>query len=179
MFAVFPASYLEAPFSNLLSPQTPLTTLFLSTILIVGIIEEGAKSLIVYIFHYNHPAFNEALDGIIYGVTVGLGFAAFENLFYTVLYGYQVGITRAVLTSLAHASFTGIFGYYLGQAKMNDNKSLIVLGYIAVSILHGLYDFLVIGKIIGPLFTIGIIAALYLYLAGLIKKTTVESPFRE
>jgi RsiW-degrading membrane proteinase PrsW (M82 family) len=124
ILAVFPASYLEAPFSDYLSSQTSLLTLFFSTILIVGVIEEGAKSLVVYILHYNHPDFNEALDGIIYGVTVGLGFAAFENLFYTMLYGYQVGLSRAVLTSLAHASFTGIFGYFLGQAKMNDNKSL-------------------------------------------------------
>ena len=178
MMAVFPASVLESPFSEYLTPETSLITLFFSTILVVGLIEEGAKSLAVYYLHFRHPEFNESLDGIIYGVTVGLGFAAFENLFYTILYGYQVGLVRAVLTSLAHASFTGIFGYYLGQARINEKKGLITFGFILVTVLHGLYDFLVIGQIAGFYFTTGIIVFLQLYLAGLIRKTTLESPFR-
>ncbi len=178
MIVVFPASFLEAPFGNLLTPETPLLTLFFSTIFIVGLIEEGAKSLAVYFLHYDHPEFNESLDGIIYGVTVGLGFAAFENLFYTMLYGYRVGLIRAVLTTLAHAAFTGIFGYYLGQAKMTDKPELIFAGFFLVTVLHGIYNFLVIGGLIGIFTTAIIVAILQIYLAGLIKKTTAESPFQ-
>lgn len=178
MFIVFPVSLLEAPFGNFLKPDTPLITLFIAMILIVGLFEEGAKSLLVYRFHYKHPEFNESLDGIIYGVTVGLGFAAFENLFYTVLYGYKVGLVRAVVTSLIHASFTGIFGYFLGQAKMKDNRSLIISGFILVTVLHGLYDFLLISNIIGLFSAVLIVIVLQLIITRLINITLKESPFR-
>jgi len=178
MFIVFPVSLLESPFSNFLKPDAPLITLFIAMILVVGLFEEGAKSLLVYSFHYQHPEFNESLDGIIYGVTVGLGFAAFENVFYTILYGYKVGLVRAVVTSLIHASFTGIFGYFLGQAKMNDNKGLIISGFILVTIFHGLYDFLLISNIIGLFSTVLIVIILQIVIARLIKITLKESPFR-
>ncbi len=178
MFIVFPVSLLEAPFGEFLKPGTPIITLFLATILIVGLFEEGAKSLIVYLFHYNHPEFNEPLDGIIYGVTVGLGFAAFENVFYTVLYGYQVGLMRAVITSLVHASFTGIFGYFVGQAKLRSNRSLIITGLVLVTIFHGLYDFLLISNMIGFLSTVLIVIILHVLLIHLISVTLENSPFK-
>ncbi len=178
MIIVLPVSVLEAPFSNLLTSQTPLFVLFFATIFIVGLLEEGAKSYLVYVFHYRHPEFDEPLDGIIYGVTVGLGFAAFENLVYTMLYGYQVGLVRAILTSLAHASFTGIFGYFIARAKMKSKKRLVIYGYFLVSLIHGLYDFLIIGQIIGLLSTIIIVFTLQVYLALLIKKMVKISPFK-
>ncbi|MFW6007522.1 MAG: PrsW family intramembrane metalloprotease [Bacillota bacterium] len=178
MIIVFPASILESPFSDWLSPSVSLLTLFFSTLFIVGLIEEGAKSLVIYLLHFNNEEFNEPIDGIIYGVTVGLGFAAFENLFYTVIYGYRVGLTRAVLTSLAHAAFSGIFGYYLGQAKLEDRKNFILYGFGLAVFLHGFYDFLVMGQLIDMSLTVGIIILLQIYLAGLIRKTTLESPFR-
>ncbi len=169
---------IESPFSEFLTTQTPLLTLFLATVFLVGVTEEGAKAYVVYRLHYNHPEFDEAIDGIIYGVTVGLGFAAFENLFYTILFGYRVGLVRAVLTSLAHASFTGIFGYFLGQAKINTRPRLIIYGFLLVSFLHGIYDFLVISEIMGLLYTILIIGLLQAYLASLIRATAESSPFK-
>ena len=178
LLIVLPAGLLEAPFGEFLRPQTPLLYLLFGTIFIVGFIEEGIKSYTVFKLHYKHPEFDEPIDGIIYGITVGLGFAAFENLFYTVLYGYQVGLSRAVLTSLAHASFTGIFGFYLSRAQHEDNRSLIWYGFLLVAFLHGIYDFLVIGGFIGIFSTIIIIGILQGYLASLISHTTEKSPFK-
>ncbi|MFW5999308.1 MAG: PrsW family intramembrane metalloprotease [Halanaerobiaceae bacterium] len=178
MVIVLPVSLLEEPFGGLLTPGTPLPVLFFATIFIVGIIEEGAKSLIVYRFHYRHPEFDEPIDGMIYGITVGLGFAAAENLFYTMIYGYQVGLTRAVLTSLAHASFTGIFGYFLSRARREKNKYLIPAGYFLVSVIHGIYNFLIIGNIVSFYITMGIILALQLYLASLLQQMSEISPFK-
>jgi len=175
---VFPAGLLEAPFARYLTPQVSLFTLFLSTIFVVGVIEEGFKAYAVYRLHYNHPEFDEPVDGIIYGVTVGLGFAALENLFYTVLFGYRVGLIRAVLTTLAHASFTGIFGYYLARAKETNSRYFIIYGYFLVSILHGLYDFLAISGLMGTYSAIIIIGLLQFYLASLIRGTTERSPFK-
>lgn len=169
---------IESPFGEYLTPQASLFSLFLATVFIVGVTEEGAKSFVVYKLHYGHHDFDEPVDGIIYGVTVGLGFAAFENLFYTILFGYKVGLLRAVITSLAHASFTGIFGYYLGQAKIKNKNSLIIFGFLLVSFLHGLYDFLVISGIMEFYFTILSIGVLQFYLASLIKGTQEKSPFK-
>lgn len=174
---VLPASFLESPFSGLLNAQTFLPVLFLSTIVIIGVIEEGLKSFTVYRLHYYNSEFNEPLDGIIYGVSVGLGFAAAENLFYTILYGYKVGLIRAILTSLVHASFTGIFGYYMGEAKITDNKLLLIYAFILLSFLHGLYDFLIISRLISLGYTIIFIAVLYGYLISLIKKNLERSAF--
>ncbi|MFW6377576.1 MAG: PrsW family intramembrane metalloprotease [bacterium] len=175
---VLPAGLLESPFSDLLNNQASILELLFGTIFIIGLIEEGLKSYTVYKLHYNHPEFDEPVDGIIYGVTVGLGFAAFENLFYTVLFGFKVGLMRAVLTSLAHASFTGIFGSYLSRAQNEDNIKLAWYGFVLVAILHGIYDFLVIGGFIGLFSTILIILGLNLYLASLIRNTTENSPFK-
>jgi protease PrsW len=178
ILVVIPASLVESPFGQYLTPQTPLILLFLGTILFVGIVEEGAKSYAVYKLHYDHPEFDEPVDGIIYGVTVGLGFAAFENLFYTMLFGYRVGLFRAVLTSLAHASFTGIFGYYLSLAKQKNRRALLFYGFLLVSFLHGFYDFLVISEIMGFFYTIIAIFILQAYLVSLIRGTREKSPFK-
>lgn len=174
---VFPISIIESPFGSYLTPQAPLIYLFFGTIFIIGLAEEGGKAYVAYKLHYDHPEFDEHVDGIIYGITIGLGFAAFENLFYTILFGYRVGLVRAVLTSLAHASFTGIFGYYLSLAKHHQEKRLILKGLIIVTLLHGLYDFFVISGMMGLSYTIVVIAALQVYLASLIKGSVEKSPF--
>ena len=178
IFIVFPVSAIEAPFSSLLENPGSLVVLFFASVFIVGLVEEGAKSLIVYLLHFNNPEFNESIDGIIYGVTVGLGFAAAENLFYTLMFGYRVGIVRAFLTTLAHASFSGIFGYFLGRAKMEGRKNCIFIGYALVVFMHGLYDFLVISQIMGFFTTVLTIISLQIYLAHLINKLLDRSPFK-
>jgi RsiW-degrading membrane proteinase PrsW (M82 family) len=175
---VFPVSAIEGPFSGFLEKPGSLLVLFLASVFIVGLVEEGAKSLIIYLLHFNHPEFNESIDGIIYGVTVGLGFAAAENLFYTMMFGYKVGIVRAFLTTLAHASFSGIFGYFLGRAKIDQLKSYIPVGFGMVVFMHGLYDFLVISQIMGIFYTILTIISLQIYLAYLINKLLKRSPFK-
>ncbi|MFW6035395.1 MAG: PrsW family intramembrane metalloprotease [Halothermotrichaceae bacterium] len=175
---VVPAGLLERPFGSILNPQTPLLLLFIGTVFVVGVVEEGLKSYAVYRLHYNHPEFDEPVDGIIYGVTVGLGFAAFENLFYTILFGYRVGLVRAVLTSLAHASFTGIFGYNLSQAKETSDRARIIYGFLLVALLHGIYNFLVIAGFMDTFYTIIVITVLQLYLASLIRGSNAKSPFK-
>ena len=178
LFSVFPASYLESPFSALFNPNNSVLTLLFASIFIVGFIEEGTKAYIIYILHFKNIEFDERVDGIIYSVTVGLGFAAAENLFYTMIYGYQVGLVRAFITTLAHASFTGIFGYFLGIAKIENKNYLIVIGLFISILLHGLYDFLVIGNIIGLGYVILIIIILQSVLLFLIKNVLKKSPFK-
>ncbi|MFW5985502.1 MAG: PrsW family intramembrane metalloprotease [Halanaerobiaceae bacterium] len=178
MVIVFPASFLEFPFRNLFSPDKSLLTILLASVLIVGFIEEGFKAGTVYFLHYNNPEFNEPIDGMIYGITVGLGFAAFENLLYTEVFGYSVGLSRAIITNLLHASFTGIFGFYLARFRTEVNFSRLVFGFLQVVIFHGIYNFLVLSQLVGNRAVFFIVILTQFYLAYLMKKLNLESPFR-
>ncbi len=49
---------------------------------VVGPVEELVKLLVVYVYAYRQPEFDEPLDGVIYATAAGLGFAAVENVIY-------------------------------------------------------------------------------------------------
>ena len=59
-----------------------LATRLILFILVVGPVEELLKLLAVYYYTYRRPEFDEPLDGVIYGATAALGFAAIENVVY-------------------------------------------------------------------------------------------------
>jgi hypothetical protein len=72
-----------------------------------------------------------------------LGFATFENVLYVFDGGLGVAVSRAFSAVPFHAFAGAILGYYVGQAKFRPEEKwlLIVKGYGAVMVLHGLYDF--------------------------------------
>lgn len=165
--SVFPAAFIEAPFRPFITGQVPdIGRLFIVTVLVVGLVEEMAKFIAVRLAVYDHAEFDEVVDGIIYAVAAGLGFAAVENMFYSVRFGITVGLFRAFITDLAHASFSGIVGYYLGLAKFHKGNTTPLLGKgLAIAIgLHGLYDFLIIAGLVPPAFGIVMVFATYFYL---------------
>ena len=171
--AVFPAAFLETPFRPFLADETPdLTRLFIITVFVIGLVEETAKFIAARLAVYDHREFDEVIDGIIYAVASGLGFAAVENLFYSSRFGFTVGLFRALITDLAHASFSGIVGYYLGLAKFHKGNTTLLLGkgLVKAIILHGIYDFLIIADLVPPAFGIIMVFATYFYLNGKISK---------
>jgi len=181
VLAVFPAGLIESLFSHtLFSPETGLFELFLSSVFITGLVEEFAKYGAVRLTVYDNEEFNEVMDGIIYMVSAALGFAATENLFYTLAFGVQVGIIRAFITPLAHACFSGIMGYYIGRAKFSSKKYEIIFtvkGLLFAVLLHGLYNFFLLGELLSP-FAVGLMVLLiYLYLLGKIGRAEKFSPF--
>ncbi|HHY47139.1 MAG TPA: PrsW family intramembrane metalloprotease [Firmicutes bacterium] len=180
--AVLPAIIVELPFREVTQagPQN-LLRLALVTILVVGVAEESFKLLAVRLAAYENHAFNEVMDGIVYSVSSGLGFAALENLLYASAFGATVGLVRAFVTCLAHASFSGISGYYLGKAKLCPEAAvtLVARGLGIAIVLHGLYDFLIIGRIVPAWSAIFLVAAVYRYLASKVVKAQESSPFRE
>ena len=100
-----------------------LRDLFLS-FLWVGIVEEFFKYLAVRLTVYRSKEFNEVMDGMIYMVSAALGFAATENVGYMLGFGYAVAFPRAILSYLAHISFSAILGFYMGKAKIEGKKNL-------------------------------------------------------
>lgn len=112
--------------------------------LVVSLVEEGLKSFFLWWLMGKNSELDEPVDGVIYGVTIGLGFASLENLLWAGVFGFGVAALRAVVTTLAHASFSGWMGYYLSNYKLAHQKSPMLLwyGFLVAFLTHGLYDFL-------------------------------------
>lgn len=121
--------------------------------LYVGVIEEAAKltvPLAVLIFtRYRSPA-----DGLVVGVTVGMGFAALETMgygFVTLLQSHgNVGslehllLIRGLLSPFGHAAWTGLACTALyrawGAFGRRGTARRFVLTFLLVAVLHGLWD---------------------------------------
>ncbi len=105
--------------------------------------EELSKFVFLYVIIWKNKYFDEYYDGIIYAVTVSLGFACTENIMYVTNGGLSVGITRALLAIPLHG-FMGVFmGYYFSLAKFKKQNHLLFKGLIVAIIGHGMYDFLI------------------------------------
>lgn len=112
--------------------------------LLVALIEEFSKFIFVRWVLYPNKNFNEPFDGIVYAVSVSLGFAGLENILYVMNSdnGVAVGILRMFTAVPAHATFGVLMGYYLGRAKHEHKKSYLAwYGLIAATLFHGAYDY--------------------------------------
>ena len=84
-----------------------------------GLVEEVAKWVMLMAAVYYWRAFDEPLDGLIYGLTIALGFATLENFFYLSSHGVGIAWQRAIFAVPAHALFGGAMGYYAGGIKFS------------------------------------------------------------
>jgi RsiW-degrading membrane proteinase PrsW (M82 family) len=82
-----------------------------------GMVEEAAKWTVLMAAVYHWREFDEPLDGLIYGVTIALGFATLENYLYLASHGVGIAWKRAIFAVPAHALFGGAMGYYAGLGK--------------------------------------------------------------
>lgn len=105
--------------------------------------EECFKFLVLMLYSARHMEFDEPMDGIVYGVTVSLGFASFENILYVSKGGLSVAILRALTSVPAHAMMGAVMGYYVGLCwvKPRQSRILLVSALLFPIMLHGLYDF--------------------------------------
>ncbi len=138
--------------------------------------EETAKLLMLWLLLRNCPEFDERYDGIVYGTTVGLGFAAFENLMYVVSAGanwVDVAFTRALFAVPGHFAFAVVMGYYFAQYSLRgeNREGAMVKMWLYPVILHGVYDslcfFSELNQALSFIITLGLIAFCFI----LFKKT--------
>ena len=125
--------------------------------------------------------FNEKFDGIVYAVSVALGFATIENLFYVFSNNsLQVGLLRAFTAIPAHAIFGIVMGFYLGLARFSQNKKgrWLLMALFLPWLLHGIYDFILMSG--HPLLLLTFIPFLiFMYRHGLrrMKELSYQSVF--
>ncbi|QSQ19895.1 PrsW family intramembrane metalloprotease [Pyxidicoccus parkwayensis] len=105
--------------------------------------EELFKFLVLSLYVWRKPAFDEPLDGVVYGATASLGFATLENILYVGEHGLGVALLRALTAVPGHA-FTGvIMGAFVGRAKLASPEQrfgLLAAGLGQATLLHGAYD---------------------------------------
>lgn len=154
IFSIVPIVILELIADKvMIVDNNNLVSLFINVFIGVGLIEEGAKWVIVNKAVYFDKEFNHAYDAIIYCVFTSLGFALIENLLYVFDSGSLIGIFRGITTIPLH-TFTGVvMGYFLGKAKqadINNNekeaKKYMFYSLIVPIICHTFYDFLIFAQ---------------------------------
>jgi RsiW-degrading membrane proteinase PrsW (M82 family) len=155
--------------------STTLPAILFGSLLIVSPVEESLKYFVVREGIMKNPHFDEPVDGVIYAVVAGLGFATLENILVALSEGGTIILFRFATATLMHALTSGILGYHLGLAmiKPEKKKELVVQGLIVAIILHTLYNvsvslssnFVITGILLAVLLT-----AMYLILAQGIKE---------
>ena len=121
---------------------TSLTQQAVHAFLLVALIEEFSKFIFVRWVLYPNKNFNEPFDGIVYSVTVSLGFAGLENILYVMDGGVETAVLRMFTAVPAHASFGVLMGYFLGKAKFEHKKGHYAIYALGVATLfHGAYDY--------------------------------------
>ena len=115
-------------------------------VLIVGLSQEMCKYAVVRYTIYMSREFDEPMDGIVYTMACGTGFAVWVNYHRLSGQNHQVylsiGAAQAVVTTLAHASFAGLLGYAMGRAKFSRRSApvrgvLLMLGLLGSAALNG------------------------------------------
>ena len=184
MLVTFPAMKLEEFGESYgLEDSTNLGPLLLLSYGVVGFSEEFVKFLALMLYGYPRKEFNEPLDGIVYTVMIGMGFATLENIIYADLFGMETTLLRAITAVPAHAVFAVTMGYYVGLAKFNKKKrwKLITTGLLLAVFIHGTYDFFILQQYYDWLMvfaTLTLCISAY-FAIQLIRLHQYNSPFRE
>ncbi len=153
ILSIVPILVLETLANKYVSTEnfTNYVSLFINAFVSIGLIEEGAKWVIVNKAVYYDKEFNHPYDAIIYCVFASLGFALIENLIYVFATGALLGVLRAVTAIPAHTCNGVIMGYFLGKAKKEEynsnekmSKKYMFYSLLLPIITHTLYDFVIL-----------------------------------
>jgi protease PrsW len=117
-------------------------------VFIAGLAQEMCKYAVVRYTIYTSREFDEPMDGIVYMMACGTGFAVWSNYHRLSGHANQVflstGAAQAVVTTLAHASFAGVLGYVMGRAKFSRRSAftrgvLLMLGLLGAAAFNGAF----------------------------------------
>lgn len=153
--------------------------------IVAGAIEDASRYILLLAAVYHWKEFDEPMDGLIYGVTLALGFATLENYFYLSRFGVGLAWQRAVFAVPAHALFGGTMGFYLGKNKFGEHTSStralnLVLALVLPILFHGAYDYALSHKLdrIVWVCVSAISGGMWLFVLRRVKRAQKASPFR-
>lgn len=137
---------------------------FIKYFLCVALTEELCKWIVLNFATKLNKEFNCFFDGLIYSVFVSLGFAAFENVFYVIDYGWYTALMRAFLSVPGHMFFAVMMGYQYSVSHIIDgawamesvlkdeglipanapeftSRKNMILSVAVPALAHGIYDY--------------------------------------
>jgi hypothetical protein len=148
------------------------------------LIQQGLISLGVFFVIYREK-FDNLVDGAVYGIVSGLGYAAYENIekLFPLLaqQNIELIVVQAISLSLVYATASGIIGIAISQFyfRHRANRATLLLsglgggiGYIAFY--NALVFYKVGGEFLSAAFGIGGIAIIGLYITGLLRKILIQ-----
>lgn len=122
-------------------------TSLLASILIIGFTFEAIKYAAIRLTVWTTEEFDERMDGIVYGSVAGLGVATLLNLNHIIAnqgVALGPGVVYTVTTALAQASFGGVLGYFMAQAKFEHKPAWWVpLGVCVAAVLDGFFTWVI------------------------------------
>jgi RsiW-degrading membrane proteinase PrsW (M82 family) len=128
------------------APYSTLTSL-LASILIVGATYQAIVYLVLRLLVYDTEEFDERMDGIVYGTVAGLGTAVVTNLAFVLAsdgVALGPGVINTVTTAMAAASFGGLQGWFMAEAKFTARPAWWQpLGFALSTLLNGLFSWLI------------------------------------
>tara|TARA_B100000768_G_C11191994_1_gene337770 strand:- start:353 stop:997 length:645 start_codon:yes stop_codon:yes gene_type:complete len=140
--SVIPAIVFELVYNQSLFPN-----LFLYVLFGIAFIEEGVKFFFLRKYIYRNKNLDEPMDGIVYAVMVGLGFALVENIMYVLEnpeQSFDIAVLRMFTAIPLHAICGVILGYYIGLAKFSKNPfKLMCIGLLFATIIHCMYNYFI------------------------------------
>ena len=154
----FPVSLLEFAINSTFfgingGPTSLLGTTF-DAFFVAAIPEESFKLLALWLILRKNPFYDEHFDGIVYAVSIGLGFAAIENVLYlfdNIENWRSVAITRALLAVPGHYAFAVLMGYYYSLHHFVDHSRRAAILILFMPVLaHGIYDALALSGMVNP-----------------------------
>ena len=120
---------------------------FFDSFIRAAFVEEFFKACVIIFYCTRKTAFDEPMDGVIYGIAASLGFAAYENISYVLYFekdpSFDIALVRAFSAIPLHALCGIIMGFLISQAifeKGNNYLNLFLALFIPVGI-HGLYNY--------------------------------------
>ena len=134
-----------------------LVLLVVSIFFLTALPEEILKFFAFKIFLFKSNKFDQIIDGIKFGIFIGLGFALVENSyllfhqleisnFYLDWSFFYLFIPRFLITTLVHSLYGGVIGYYFGLGKFYKVFRSIFLwqGFLIVLFIHSTFNFLIL-----------------------------------
>jgi len=148
----------------------------------VGLTEEICKAVAAVRVTRRLGNLDEPVDAMVYAMTVALGFASFENIFYAMRFGNEVLLARFLWPVPAHMAYAALWGYGLARARFvhpeRSRAAVMAPSVLAAAAFHAAANFLLfLQETVTAAISLMALAALAILAHIRLRKLVAESPF--
>ena len=133
--------------SSWASIRSPWIAAVVGAFVVTAVPEELLKLLVIRGYSARQSEFRGKADGLVYGIAAALGFGALENALYAIQGGWVTAILRAATAVPMNAATGAILGYSVAISRLApEGRRFAWKGLTAAILLHGIYDFSLLGS---------------------------------